>query len=392
VTLVVLLHQAALFIDTTSTSSNRSSASTTTAISSASSRSVDALWGGLPFTPVVRHPSHASGAYESGGGSHATLEHTEAAAAGSSSSSSSVQPAQEAAAASQQHQALTAPEPDGSADADNSSSSSSSSSTRGTGTATKQQQPGPLPVLLLPVDPGVALLRELAAAAVWELDEAAVRVSYAAAFAAVAPPIGYPPWQVKLPAQLAAEAEAAAEAAKHAHKGAQFYDGAGDAAGSSGKNAAAGTDQAAHASDGDAEDDGSHALLELLKATLSQPGPTAQDATDIAAAAAAATAFLQQQQQQQQQQGGGTLTPPPAARAAAQHLAHSALLALRSSARLAPCGMDDASLPLVLPAGQAPRKTLVALTLTEADGDAALPNLVLQLLQVSGVDSHQQLT
>lgn len=276
--------------------------------------------------------------------------------------------------------------------------SQANSSSTSTSTSTINNRLG-VHKLRVPSNPELILVHRLVTTALGlGVTAQQAREAYLAAFQAVPPPRGFPAWQVKLPPT--AEAAAVAEAAQQQqqHKGAHYI-------------------SLEDSSDTDAGSNTTAA--DFVHARPS--ARTLNDEAAIAAAAAAATAFLarvtssstttaqqqagtvsiqrhllksqpQQPQSQQQQQNQTS-----ASMEAAEHLLRYALLLMKSSHRLAPCAVDDASLPIdKLMAGHAggaaaPPKVLLAVTGTSAKGAAqALPNLVLQLLKVSLPCTTQQ--
>jgi len=316
---------------------------------------LDTLWSALPFTRAVHHKGHSSSIW------------------GNTSTTSSPLPSDNLANQLQQGDKQA-----GAVQGSRSAAEPLDSS--------RPHFPA-LPQLRSPSHPEVGLLHHLAAAVLSSgLSAAEAREAYLAAFQAVPPPKGFPAWQVKLPPSP--EAAAAAEAAEqqHQHKGAHYIS----------------------LDEPDSDTISNVTAADFLKAR--PKGRTLADEAAVTAAAAAATAFLaqtaaapgavphsmahlqgtqaeqegaQQQQQDQQQQQEASLQ----GRKAAEHLMKYALLLIKATHKVAPCATDDASLPIdKLMGGPHAPKVLLAVTGT-AEGTEALPNLVLQLLQVCTQDT-----
>jgi hypothetical protein len=305
---------------------------------------LDTLWAAVPFTHVVM------GADGSKHKAYSFWHHKPVATI----------PAQQQQQQQQQQEqhppgSVTSAGPAGTSQPLSDSSSSSSSSRSATAGVH-------LPTLRLPSHPELNLLHRLVAAIQKTgLTPGQARQAFVSAFQAVAPPRGFPAWQVHQPPNPEAAAAAEAAAQQQQHKGAQYV------------------------STEETDTDSVHNITaaELLK--LRPRGRTLTDEAAVAAAAAAAIASLaraatgqqQQHQQQQQQQGASIL-----GQAAAEHLMKYALTLLKASHKLAPCGTDDASMPIdKLMGGPAAPKVVLAVT-GAAAGAEAIPNLVMQLLQV----------
>lgn len=327
---------------------------------------LDTLWSALPFTRAVHQKGHSSSIWG----------HTSANSSPSFSNKRSEQLQQGDEQAGAVQGSISAAEP-----LDSLSDSSSSSGL---------QFPA-LTQLRSRSHPEVGLLHRLSAAALSSgLSAAEAREAYLASFQAVPPPKGFPAWQVKLPPSP--EAAAAAEAAEHQHqhKGARYIS----------------------LDEPESDTISNVTAADFLKAR--PKGRTLADEAGITAAAAAATAFLaqtaaapppgavphgrthlqgtqaeqegaqQQDQQDQHQQQEASLQ----GRKAAEHLMKYALLLIKATHKVAPCAIDDASLPIdKLMGGPHAPKVLLAVTGT-AEGTEALPNLVLQLLQVCTQDTQ----